>query len=71
MEKKEVFKVEGMSCSGCSGTVETALSQDDGVTLARVSHEDGTAEVHHTLTDREIIDIITGAGYTVTEKISG
>lgn len=72
MEKKEIYKIEGMSCSGCSNTVETALSQADGVNHARVRLEDGTAEVHHMLTDQEIADIVTGAGYTVSgKKITG
>ena len=70
MERKEVYKVEGMSCGGCSNSVETALSQASGVKYARVSHQDGTAEIHHTLTEQEIADIITGAGYTVSGKMS-
>lgn len=68
MEKREVYVIEGMHCSGCAGTVENALKQADGVTDARVDHASGTAEVEHTLTYDELDDIIVGSGYRLKGK---
>jgi mercuric transport protein len=39
------IQVQGMSCSGCAGTVASALKHVDGVTDARVSYEQGHAVV--------------------------
>jgi len=63
MERKEVYKIEGMKCSGCSGTVQSALLQSDGISDAAVSHEEGTAMVTHSLTDEDIARIVEEAGY--------
>ncbi len=68
MEKKEIFNVDGMSCSGCAGTVQSALVQADGVREARVDFAEGIAEITHSLSDSEISEIVTGAGYRVSGK---
>ncbi len=68
MEKKEVYRVEGMSCSGCSGTVQSALMQAAGVKDARVDHEEGVAEITHSLSSDEVASIVEGAGYRVSGK---
>lgn len=68
MEKREVIEIDGMHCSGCAGTVESALRQSDGVSEASVDHESGTAELVHTLTREEVSNIITGAGYRLAGK---
>ncbi len=68
MEQKELYRIEGMKCGGCSGTVQTALLQSDGVSEAEVSHEKGIAEVTHSLTDEEIAQIVEKAGYHVAGK---
>ncbi|MDG5768143.1 heavy metal-associated domain-containing protein [Balneolales bacterium ANBcel1] len=69
MEKKEIFRVEGMSCSGCAGTVHSALMQADGVSDARVDHERGIAEITHSLPTQDVASIVAGAGYRVVEKV--
>lgn len=68
MEKKETYKIEGMKCGGCSGSVQSALMNSEGVHDASVSHEDSTAEITHALTENEIIRIVENAGYHVTGK---
>ncbi len=68
MEKKEVFRIDGMSCGGCAGTVQSALTQSDGVQEARVDFVEGVAEITHSLSDAEISEIVTGAGYRVSGK---
>ena len=40
-----VLRIDGMTCDGCSQTVKQALERDAGVSEARVSWEDGIAEV--------------------------
>ncbi len=52
---KLLLKIEGMTCDGRSQTVQQALEREDGVVEARVSWEDGLAELTYdtTLTDEE------------------
>ncbi len=71
MEKREVLEIDGMHCSGCASTVESALMQSDGVSEAYVDHESGTVKIVHSLSDDEVSDIITGAGYRLTGKKQG
>ena len=40
-----VLRIEGMTCDGCSQTVKQALERDASVSEARVSWEDGLAQV--------------------------
>jgi len=47
MTQTQTFTVEGMSCSGCSGRLQTAISAVPGVQGAEVSHETGLAVVRH------------------------
>ncbi|MEX0681666.1 MAG: heavy-metal-associated domain-containing protein [Balneolales bacterium] len=63
MDKKLTYRIDGMHCSGCAGTVHNALIRNEGVKEAQVSHEGGVATIRHTLTDTEIEEIIRGAGY--------
>ncbi len=68
MDRKESYKIEGMSCGGCSGAVQSALLQTDGVRDARVSHEKGIAEVTHSLSDDDIAKIVESTGYHFAGK---
>jgi copper chaperone len=40
-----VLKVEGMTCGGCSGSVEKALGSQDGVKTVSASHEQDQVSV--------------------------
>lgn len=62
---KKIF-IEGMMCSHCSGAVEKALNAIDGVT-ATVDLQNKCATVKGDASDDVLKDVITEAGYTVTE----
>lgn len=57
-----------MKCGGCSEAVQSALLRTEGVHDARVSHEDGTARVTHSLSYDNIARIVENAGYHLAGK---
>ena len=63
---KMEIKIEGMSCSHCSGRVEQALNAIDGVS-AKVDLEKKTAYVtsSENITEEQIKAAVEDAGYTV------
>jgi copper chaperone CopZ len=44
---KAVFRVQGMSCSGCEATMEIALKKLDGVESVKASYDEGRAEISY------------------------
>lgn len=62
---KKVF-IDGMMCTHCSGRVEQALNELDGVT-ASVNLEEKCATITGNVSDDIIIKAITDAGYKVVE----
>ncbi len=50
-----MLRIEGMTCDGCSRSIEQALSREQGVSEARVSWQEGLAELTYdaALTDEE------------------
>lgn len=62
---KKVF-IDGMMCTHCSGRVEQALNELDGVT-AKVNLEEKCATITGDVSDDIIIKTITDAGYKVIE----
>lgn len=65
---KKVLKIEGMMCAHCTGRVEKALNDMDGVS-ATVSLEDKSAEVtlSKDVSDDALIKAVTDAGYEVVD----
>ena len=63
----KTLKIDGMMCPHCEATVKTALESIDGVTLAEVSHESGTAVVTlaNEVSDDVLKKAVTDKGYTV------
>jgi len=62
-----VFAVDGMTCSGCQGSVENAAVNVDGVAKAKASYKDGKATVTFDKTKtnaKEIKKAINATGYT-------
>jgi copper chaperone len=60
------FDVSGMTCGGCTGSVQRALSKIDGVSRVEVSLHPGTALVvidPERVTSAQIEGAITGVGY--------
>ena len=69
-EGKITFKIDGMTCSNCSQTIEKKLNQTAGVTKAVINfaNEKGTVEYDPaTITKRKILDVVRDAGYTPVE----
>ena len=68
IKMKKVLKIEGMMCSHCTGRVDKALNDLDGV-RATVSLEGKSAEVELTkeVSDETLVKAVTDAGYEVVE----
>ena len=65
---KKVLKIEGMMCNHCTGRVEKALNDLDGVT-AEVSLEGKSATVtlSKDVSDETLVQTVTDAGYEVID----
>jgi copper chaperone len=60
------YKVDGMTCGGCSGSLERLLNELDGVSQAKASHEDNSCEVTFDpakVSDEKIAEIVDKAGF--------
>ena len=70
MIMKKVLKIEGMMCHHCTGRVDKALNEMDGV-KATVSLEGKSAEVELSkeISDEELVKVVTDAGYEVVDII--
>lgn len=68
-EMKKTLKIEGMMCGHCSAHTKRALESVDGVSLAEVSHESGTAVVALTkpVSDDALKQAVEAVGYKVVE----
>ena len=66
---QKTLKIEGMMCGHCEATVKKALEAIDGVTLAEVSHESGTATVtlSKQVDDATLIQAVEARDYKVVE----
>ncbi len=65
------FDINGMTCGGCTGSVQRALSQIDGVSHAEVTLQPGVATVvtdPARVTAAQIESAITGLGYTAKTR---
>ena len=62
---KRVVETEGMCCKKCAERVEKKLLLSEGVSGARAYYKKGTVLVETTLSDNELIAIVTEAGFTV------
>ena len=65
---KKVLKIEGMMCNHCTGRVEKALNDLEGVT-AEVSLEGKSATVtlSKDVSDETLVQTVTDAGYEVVD----
>ncbi|MCD7098424.1 heavy-metal-associated domain-containing protein [Stenotrophomonas sp. MMGLT7] len=64
------LKVDGMTCSGCSGRLKRVLEGTDGVTSTDIVLETGQVSVGYDAagTDVEAIkEVIADAGFTVVD----
>ncbi|MDA3900422.1 MAG: copper ion binding protein [Spirochaetes bacterium] len=65
MEKKEMIKIEGMSCNHCVASIERAVSAVPGVTAVSVDLKKKQAAVSGDFDLDAIRDAVVAAGYTV------
>ena len=70
-EMEKTLTIEGMMCGHCEAHVKSALESVDGVSVAEVSHLNGTAKVtlSKPVTDETLIQAVEAADYKVTEII--
>ena len=71
-KSKTTFRLSGMTCGGCSGSVSRALSRLDGIENAEADHEKGSADVifdEKTISKEKIIETIESLGYKVEDEI--
>lgn len=61
------LSISGMSCAGCVGAVEDALSSVNGVAEANVNFAEHTALVDGSMTAQQLIDAVKSAGYNAAE----
>ena len=66
---QKTLKIEGMMCGHCSAHTKQALEAVDGVSLAEVSHQNGTAVLTLTkpVADDALTKAVESAGYKVVE----
>ncbi len=70
---KLIIKIEGMSCSSCSASIERALIKTQGIAETNVNYPAGKAFVTYNpnqITLAEIEQVVTNTGYEVIESIN-
>lgn len=66
--KKDIIKVEGMSCDHCKNAVESALANINGVSTAEVDLDKGQVRVGYSedkVSIKEMKEAIEEQGYDV------
>ncbi|MCP9236716.1 mercuric transport protein MerTP [Lewinella sp. JB7] len=65
------FTVEGMTCAGCEGHVESELNKLTGILTVKASYDRGNTVVTYDSTQvdaQQILEAINRTGYTATEN---
>ncbi len=60
------YKIDGMTCGGCTDAMEKLLLQEDGIETAKASHESNVCQVTMDparITDERIAEITRRAGF--------
>jgi len=60
-----VLKVTGMSCEGCSGSINNVVGKIDGVTSVNADHDNDKVTINGTFELAQVKEAITKAGFTV------
>jgi len=72
--KKSTIRVEGMTCSKCTGSVEKALKATPGVEKVEVSLQRKEAVVEYDdekVTEAKLREVINATGFKAVEEKSG
>lgn len=65
---KKVLKIEGMMCGHCTGRVEKALNDLDGVTVeVSLEGKSATVTLSKDVSDETLVQTVTDAGYEVVD----
>lgn len=67
MTQKITLKISGMHCTSCAMNIDGELEDTEGVKEANTNYAKATTEVTfepEKITDKKIIEIIKGVGYT-------
>jgi P-type Cu2+ transporter len=70
LNKKEIYKVTGMSCTSCASRVERILSKTDGIQKITVNHIDSTASIIYNkkiITPVKMNKILSEVGYGLVD----
>jgi copper chaperone CopZ len=62
------YKVSGMTCNGCAGTVNNIIKMQKGVNSVVVKYPENTAEVsfdESVITEDKIIEVVKMMGYSL------
>lgn len=65
------YNIEGMTCGGCTGSLEKLLQQEAGIEAASASHEDNNCKVTldpAQISDERIAEITDKAGFEFKGK---
>ncbi len=63
------YKVEGMTCGGCSSRLKKLLEKHDSISSAEVSHEEGISKINGNPSDQIVRQIVENAGFKFLGKI--
>jgi copper chaperone CopZ len=69
--KTTIFKIEGMNCDGCAGTIQTLIEKEPGVRMASVSFDERAARVLYdpqSVQESRLIDLIQKPGFRVVGR---
>jgi len=68
--KTKTFKVSGMTCDGCAGTVSNILKMQPGVEKAEVTFPENNAEVlfdENEINENRIKEVVKMKGYELID----
>lgn len=68
-----MYSIKGMTCGGCSGSLERLLMQEPGIERAAASHLAGTCEVKldpGRVSEQRIAEIVGKAGFELTGEMA-
>ena len=69
--EKRTYQIEGMTCGGCTSSLEKRLLLEEGIEAANASHETNSCEVSldpAAISDERIEEITTKAGFEYKGK---
>lgn len=68
--KNKVFKVKGMTCNGCAGTVSNILKMQEGVEMVEVKFPENIAKVSFDpslITENKMKEVVEMMGYALID----